>query len=54
MNPRDKNEGNCQSLSYNFGSRHLARIIIKMVMNTKTQMRDKTANATQDKLKFER
>ena len=51
---RGKKEWSCWSLPYIFGSRDLAgKIIIKMIINTMTQIRDKKANATQDQLDFE-
>ena len=52
---RRKRESNCWSLPYIFGSRDLAeKMIIKMIINTITKIRDKTANATQDQVEFQR
>ena len=37
-----------------YPTRDLARKMIKIIINTITKLRSKTANATQDKLEFER
>ena len=43
-----KQEWNCWPLPYIFGSKDYAgSIMIKMIINTITQIRDKTANVTQ-------
>ena len=52
---RGKQEWNCRSLPYISGTRDLAgKIIRKMIIIAITQIRDKTANATQGQLEFER
>ena len=49
---RGKRETNWWSLTHIFGSRdYVGQITIK---NTLTQVREKTTNATQDQIKFER
>ena len=37
-----------------YPTRDLGRKMIKIIINTITKLRSKTANATQDKLEFER
>ena len=51
---RWKKEWNCCPLPFIFGSKDYAgKIMIKMITNTITQIRDKTTNATQDEIEFE-
>ena len=52
---RGEKEWNCWSLPYIFAYGDLAgKIIILMIINIITQIRDKTANVTQDQLEYER
>ena len=55
MSREGKKEWNCWYLLYVFGSRDLAgKTMKKVILNTIIQIRDKTANATQNQIKFER
>ena len=55
MSREGKKEWNCWYLLYVFSSRDLAgKIMKKVILSTIIQIRGKTANATQDQIKFER
>ena len=48
-----KKEWNCWPLPYNFWLKRFRGITIgKKIINTITQIRDKTTNATQDQIEF--
>ena len=52
---RGKKEWNCWSLPYIFGSRdYTVKIILKMIMNTITQIQDKTTKNLKDESKTNR
>ena len=52
---KGKKEWNCWSLPYIFGKRDFeGKIMIKMVINTITQIREKAVNETQGEIEFER
>ena len=50
---KGKKEWNCWSLPNISGSRDNARLIIKTIINTITQIQDKATNTTQDQIVFE-
>ena len=50
---RGKKEWNCWSFPHISGSRDYAGDWYKLIINTITQIQDKTTNATQDQIEFE-